>query len=127
LLRNESRGRGMGFFEAGNFYPDFLLWLVNGNKQSLAFIEPHGLQHEGPGLKKIAFHKTIKEIEDRLGNRNVSLSSFVITPTRHAKLNWGLTVDQLNEMNVYFMEEQAEDYMGHIFECLLSSGVLADA
>jgi superfamily II DNA or RNA helicase len=127
LLRNESRGRGMGFFEAGNFYPDFLLWLVNGNKQSLAFIEPHGLQHEGPGHKKISFHETIKEIEDRLANTNVSLSSFVITPTRHAKLNWGLTVDQLNEMNVFFMKEQAEEYIAHIFHRLLSSGVLEAA
>ena len=33
LLRNESRGRGVGFFEAGNFYPDFLLWLVKYGKQ----------------------------------------------------------------------------------------------
>ncbi len=30
LLRNQSRGRGVGFFEAGNFYPDFILWLVEG-------------------------------------------------------------------------------------------------
>ena len=97
---------------------------MNGNKQSLAFIEPHGLQHEGPGHKKISFHETIKEIEDRIANANVSLSSFVITPTRHAKLNWGLTVDQLNEMNVFFMEEQAEDYKSHIFDRLFSSGVL---
>tara|TARA_R110002096_G_scaffold14761_17_gene52038 strand:- start:775 stop:4077 length:3303 start_codon:yes stop_codon:yes gene_type:complete len=123
LLRNESRGRGMGFFEAGNFYPDFLLWLVNGKKQSLAFIEPHGLQHEGPGHKKIAFHQTIKEIEARIGNRDVSLSSFIITPTRHAKLNWGLTIDQLNEMNVYFMEDQVEAYVRAIFEKLLVSDV----
>ena len=53
LLRNESRGRGIGFFEAGNFYPDFLLWRVEGDNQYLAFIEPHGLLHEGPGHKKI--------------------------------------------------------------------------
>ena len=116
LLRNESRGRGMGFFEAGNFYPDFLLWLVKGERQSLAFIEPHGLQHEGPGHKKIAFHQTIKDIEQRLGNPNVSLNSFIITPTRHSKLNWGLSVDKLNAMNVYFMADQAEEYLENIFD-----------
>ena len=49
-----------GFFEAGNFYPDFLLWLVKDGKQHLAFVEPHGLQHEGPGHKKIEFHQVIK-------------------------------------------------------------------
>ena len=127
LLRNESRGRGMGFFEAGNFYPDFLLWLVKGDTQSLAFIEPHGLQHEGPGHKKIAFHQTIKDIEERLGNPNVSLNSFIITPSRHSKLNWGLSINELNDLNVYFMEDQAELYVSSIFDALLSSGVLAAA
>lgn len=127
LLRNESRGRGMGFFEAGNFYPDFLLWLVKGKKQSLAFIEPHGLQHEGPGHKKIAFHQTIKEIETRLKNPNVSLSSFILTPTRQAKLNWGLSIEDLNALNVYFMDDQAEQYVSLIFDQLLMSGVFAAA
>ena len=116
LLRNESRGRGMGFFEAGNFYPDFLLWLVTGKHQSLSFIEPHGLQHEGPGHKKIKFAETIKDIETRLKQDGISLSSFIITPTRHAKLNWGLTVDELNSMNVYFMVDQAESYVAKIFD-----------
>ena len=116
LLRNESRGRGMGFFEAGNFYPDFLLWLVTGKHQSLSFIEPHGLQYEGPGHKKIKFAETIKGIETRLKQDGISLSSFIITPTRHAKLSWGLTVDELNAMNVYFMVDQAESYVAKIFD-----------
>ena len=30
LLRNLSRGKGIGFFEADDFYPDFILWLVDG-------------------------------------------------------------------------------------------------
>ena len=30
LLSNLSKGRGIGFFEAGNFYPDFILWQVHG-------------------------------------------------------------------------------------------------
>src|SRR5581483_1053564 len=33
LLRNMSRGRGIGFFEAGNFYPDFILWLLVNGRQ----------------------------------------------------------------------------------------------
>ena len=28
LLRNMSRGRGYGFFQAGNFYPDFIMWIL---------------------------------------------------------------------------------------------------
>ena len=30
LLRNQSRGKGVGLFEADNFYPDFMLWVVTG-------------------------------------------------------------------------------------------------
>ena len=127
LLRNESRGRGMGFFEAGNFYPDFLLWSVMGKKQSLAFIEPHGLQHEGPGHKKIEFHKTIKEIEARIGNPKIALNSFIITPTRHGKLNWGQSIEELNEQNVYFVADQSDHYVASIFSKMLLDHMLAEA
>ena len=98
LLRNESRSRGIGFFEAGNFYPDFLLWLVKDGKQHLSFVEPHGLQHEGPGHKKIEFHTVIKDIQRRLTSDSVVLNSFIVTPTRFNKLNWGKTVDQLGRV-----------------------------
>jgi hypothetical protein len=43
LLRNKSRGSGIGFFEAGNFYPDFILWAITGDTQVITFIEPHGI------------------------------------------------------------------------------------
>ncbi len=114
LLRNESRGRGMGFFEAGNFYPDFLLWQLNGKQQKIAFIEPHGLQYEGPGHKKIQFHTIIKEIERRLADPDVILNSFIVTPTRFAKLNWGKSMDDLTNMNVLFMEDQKATYVHEI-------------
>lgn len=114
LLRNESRGRGMGFFEAGNFYPDFLLWQLSGKKQKIAFIEPHGLQHEGPGHKKIQFHTIIKDIEHRLADPDVVLNSFIVTPTRFAKLNWGKSMDELTNMNVLFMEDQKATYVHEI-------------
>jgi hypothetical protein len=69
LLRNMSRGKGVGFFEAGNFHPDFILWVLKGGKQYIHFIEPHGLIHEGPSSEKINFHIRIKDIERRLGDR----------------------------------------------------------
>lgn len=43
LLRNRSRGKGIGFFEAGNFYPDFILWLLMDGKQYVTFIDPKGI------------------------------------------------------------------------------------
>jgi len=40
LLRNRSRGNGISFFEAGNFYPDFILWIVEDDQQHVAFVDP---------------------------------------------------------------------------------------
>jgi hypothetical protein len=84
LLRNQSRGKGIGFFEAGNFYPDFILWILHGGKQYVTFIEPHGLLHgSGPADPKIQFHKKIKEIEERCQSQdpNIILNSFVLSWT----------------------------------------------
>ncbi|MAJ64582.1 MAG: restriction endonuclease subunit R [Micavibrio sp. TMED2] len=116
LLRNESRGRGVGFFEAGNFYPDFLLWLVKDGSQHLAFVEPHGLQHEGPGHKKIEFHQVIKGIQARLVSENVILNSFIVTPTRFGRLNWGKTIQELEDMHVFFMEDSQATYVASIID-----------
>jgi hypothetical protein len=116
LLRNESRGRGVGFFEAGNFYPDFLFWLVKDYKQHLAFVEPHGLQHEGPGHKKIEFHRVIKDIQRRLASDNVVMNSFIVTPTRFGKLNWDKTIQELEDMHVLFMEDQRDTYVAKLIQ-----------
>ncbi len=120
LLRNESRGRGIGFFEAGNFYPDFLLWLIKDGKQHLSFVEPHGLQHEGPGHKKIEFHRVIKDIQTRLASDDIVLNSFVVTPTRFGKLNWGKTIQELEDMHVLFMDDQRDDYVSKIVSKMLN-------
>ena len=45
LLRNLSRGRGVGFFEESGLYPDFILWIKDGAAQRIVFIEPHGMLH----------------------------------------------------------------------------------
>ncbi|HRR39130.1 MAG TPA: hypothetical protein P5034_09590, partial [Rectinema sp.] len=41
MLRNLSKGKGAGFFEAGNFHPDFMLWLVDADgRQHVRFVDP---------------------------------------------------------------------------------------
>ena len=125
LLRNKSRGSGIGFFEAGNFYPDFILWAVTGAKQVVAFIEPHGISHEGPqhGLdpghrprrhrhegpqhSKVQFHKTIKEIEARLSDVDLRLESAIVTPTHFVSVkDRGLTQQEWADNHVYFMSDR---------------------
>ncbi len=67
-----SRGRGIGFFEAGNFYPDFILWLLIGGKQYVSFVDPKGIRNlEGADDPKISFFQTVKQLELRLADPEV--------------------------------------------------------
>ena len=89
LLRNMSKGRGIGFFEAGNFHPDFILWLLVNDKQYITFIDPKGLRNvEGLTDPKILFHKTIKELESKLGDPEVNLKSFIVSSTSLPDVSW---------------------------------------
>ena len=115
LLRNVSK-RGIGFFEAGNFYPDFILWLLVGKKQYVTFVDPKGLRQldDGSSNPKIQFYKTIKEIEKRLGDPAVVLNSFIISATPHKNIPmWGegMKKPQLQDCHVLFQRDDKETYI----------------
>jgi hypothetical protein len=120
LLRNRSR-KGIGFFEANNFYPDFILWLIDdkSNIQHVAFVDPKGLRNvSGMEHPKLKFHKVLKDkIEKELNDPSIDLHSFIVSPTRYDDLrHWRgtTTITSFNKKNVYFQNEQAEEYVGLI-------------
>lgn len=115
LLRNMNRGKGVGFFEAGNFHPDFILWMLNKGKQYVTFIEPHGLMHERLDSEKILFYERIKDVQRRLADSTVVLNSFILSWTPFSQLKWGKSQDELEEMHVMFMKEDQENYIGKLF------------
>jgi hypothetical protein len=87
LLRNLSRGKGIGFFEAANYYPDFILWVKQGKQQQIVFIDPKGIRNLGNfNEPKIQLFRTIKDIEARLAQPDVTLESFVISVTDYAEI-----------------------------------------
>ena len=109
LLRNKSKV-GMGFFEAGNFYPDYILWIDSEDKQYISFIDPKGLLHIRPDDPKIEFYKTIKELEVRLAptadGKTIILNSFIMSGTPSSKLRqrWLMERPQREEKNVYTLD-----------------------
>lgn len=115
LLRNMSRGKGVGFFEASNFHPDFILWMLVGGKQYVTFIEPHGLLHEGSAGEKVLFHKRIKNVEQRLNDPTIILNSFILSWTHYPQLKWGKTQEQLEDMHVLFMSNDRDRYIEKLF------------
>jgi len=125
LLRNMSRGRGIGFFEAGNFFPDFILWLVVGDQQRIVFVDPKGIRNlEGMEDLKIKFHQTIKEIEAGLGDPSVKLTSYIISNTPYVRVGWwdrGLSKEEFESHHVLFQAEDKKDYIKKILENAISA------
>lgn len=118
LLRNLSKGKGVGFFEAGNFHPDFIIWLLVGDRQYVIFVDPKGIRNIGWADPKIQFHKTIKEIEERLGNPAVQLESFIISNTSShlMRMQWSMDKHQIEDCHILFQEEDKDSYIRAMLE-----------
>lgn len=116
LLRNETKSKGIGFFDRGGFYPDFLLWIVRGDKQTVCFIDPHGMRNEPPTSPKVELAKEIKKHETRLKDANLQLESFIVTETPYLQTRLadaGWTKEDCNKSHILFMEEG--DYVAELF------------
>lgn len=127
LLRNQSKGKGVGFFEAGNFYPDFILWLIQGDKQYVCFVDPKGLTRvHGFDDPKIRFHKTVKDIQKRLGDPNVILDSFIVSNTHQKDIDWwsneNAPEQDFSNHHVVFQKDEKDTYISCLFETLVAAG-----
>lgn len=88
LLRNKSKA-GIGFFEAGNFYPDYILWIDTPEKQYISFIDPKGLLNVAWDDPKIRFYQTIKERQNITvppDGKCIILNSFIMSGTAPGEL-----------------------------------------
>ena len=132
LLRNADREeKGLGFALAGNFYPDFLLWLVDdaSGKQWLTFVDPKGLRNLDLSHPKLGLYKEVKTLETTLasqakaGEAPLVLNAFVLSPTKFADLlNVGDPTKKadLESRNVLFMEDGSDYYLKKLFRVLSS-------
>lgn len=131
LLRNADREeKGLGFALAGNFYPDFLLWLVDdvSGKQWLTFVDPKGLRNLDLSHPKLGLYKEVKTLETTLasqakvGEAPLVLNAFVLSPTKFTDLlNVGDPAKKadLESRNVLFMEDGASAYLKKLFRVLV--------
>lgn len=101
VLRNLSR-RGVGFFiESSSFYPDFILWVVEGNRQRILFLDPKGIRNMGNFRDdKIVFcstpiHDINASIQQKIADENlaisVTLDAWLLSVTAYdtIKKQWG--------------------------------------
>ncbi|WP_224338341.1 DEAD/DEAH box helicase family protein [Haloprofundus halobius] len=118
LLRNQSRGKGVGLLSDGNrFFPDFIMWLQNGDTQHIVFLEPHGMVREGEPVEdhRVKFYDGIdsyeSELAERTGKDHVSLHSYVISQTNLNDLRDLSRVDtreEFHEAGLYFPNEVSQ-------------------
>lgn len=129
ILRNLSQ-RGVGFFiESSSFYPDFIIWVIDGKKQTILFVDPKGILMLGNFKSdKIVFcTETIREINKAVAakvaaenpDQEIELKAFIlsVTPYEKVKYAWGLgyAKQDFYDHNVLFIEENKE-YLVRMFE-----------
>jgi hypothetical protein len=131
LLRNLTRSKGIGFFDtkAGEaFYPDFILWVIEGDEQRIAFIDPHGLRMVGGGFNnpKIRLHKDLEALSQELSQRHqrpVRLTSFILSTSRYEEVKKAFGTgdhpkEEFYEHHVLFQEDRG--YVEQLLRCLMA-------
>ena len=114
MLRNLSKGKGVGFFEAGNFHPDFILWLIEADgRQHVRFLDPKSIRQIGFEDPKIEFYKNIKDIEARLADPDLTLDSYILSDTSSMDMTMRWNVDKAKMLahHVVFLYEDKERYL----------------
>ena len=126
LLRNLSRGKGIGFFESEGFFPDFILWIREGKQQRIVFVEPHGMRHEKAYWtdEKARLHERLHALERswgaKAGLENVTLDSFIVSATPYDELrdyyaDGAWTRQQFAHAHILFAERGgAYDYVAEL-------------
>lgn len=129
LLRNQAV-TGLGFMQASNFYPDFLMWVKSADMEHLVFVEPHGLIHEKPHYPKIRFSKyMLPQIQQTVNQHcnDLQLHAYILSTTEYAKLGWADSKDRLlartevEEMGILFPRDEETEYMRKLMNGVLDS------
>jgi len=117
VLRNQSRGQGVGFQmqEGGRFFPDFILWLLDGDRQHMLFVDPKGLDvgmGDVDADSKVEFCQNIatyqQELNERSDRDDIRLHAFIFSVTDFQTLREKQDVDTREEFadrHIYFLED----------------------
>ncbi len=130
LLRNQSRGRGVRFSLGGaDFYPDFILWAISGDRQRIVFVEPHGMMYAPAyeGDEKARLHEWLPQLAVQMAGRSsvagtLTLDSFIVSVTEYCSLrrrygNGEWTKEDFAERHILFPDSE-----GVYLEALLAEG-----
>ena len=123
LLRNQSRGKGVGFYQNEGFYPNFILWIIEDQKQRIVFIEPHGMEHEAINNynDKILLYERLRTLsaKQRFQDKSVHMDSYIISTTDLSTLR-GKYPDKkkrdFDELHILFRDPVNRSHLSPIFQ-----------
>ena len=123
LLRNQSRGKGVGFYQNEGFYPDFILWILDNQKQRIVFTEPHGMVHEAINNynDKIFLYKRLRELSAKrhFQDKSVHMDSYIISTTDFPTLRRKYpdkNKQDFEALHILFRDPLNSAYLSPIFE-----------
>jgi len=117
LLRNLSK-KGVGFFKNAGFYPDFIMWVKEKNKQTVVFIDPKGILIENE--EKIKLYEYLKneiqpEINKNQSDANIKIDSFILSVTDYSSIRRNKLKEEYEKDHVLFLNDK-EDCIEKLFQ-----------
>ncbi|HEV7284801.1 MAG TPA: DEAD/DEAH box helicase family protein [Kaistia sp.] len=122
-LRNLAGGRGVTFFQEGNYQPDFIVWArrrddVDG-PQDILFVDPKGLGRIKPEDPKVQFHRTVKDRERDLNAPSIRLHAFLLavpgTDVASLTRDWQMDKNAIEDLHVLFQDDGGPSYLDKMF------------
>jgi hypothetical protein len=130
LLRNLTRGRGVGFFEENRFFPDFIMWIKDHQTQKIVFLDPKGITHLSLGQEKLTLHEHLRnDVQPRIATSGIILDAYILSVTPFEgiskKLDVRKTLDEFAVDNhlIFMRETQTrpnKKYLDTLFSQILN-------
>ena len=129
LMRNFTKGKGVGFSVPVPFFPDFLLWVLSKEDQRLAFVDPHGLSFSGIEDPKVSLHRILAEEPPTwAGIKKVDAYIVSVTPFDEVRSRFGHTPATIEayakDLGILFQDRERghpnPSYVKQFFDCLMS-------
>ena len=129
LLRNLTRGKGVGFFEENAFYPDFILWMIKDDQQKIVFIDPKGIGFYHLKHKKLTLHTYLQsKMQPQITEPGVTLDAYILSVTAFDKYRKRVNKSRsklAEENHLIFMYDVGTrvnpDYMTTLFDQMLKN------
>ena len=128
LLRNHNSDKAISFFAESGFRPDFILWLLREDRQTIAFLDPKGLRNFTDTFNnpKVQLCRRIKELEKNLKRDDIRLESWLISQTYRHQLRWpsphdakrDATATEYREYHIVCAKDEPDTYVRDLMAAL---------